>query len=249
MREPNLLIISNRFEETNLEEDMKAEFVKWDWPLKKLWTFSDYHVVIIDFSFNKDEFKGINQEIYDSLGGRLLEVIEGLIVIVICGYPKEKFNIYVPRSRPDESRYLHSQTTCYDPEDLSKEVVKEERDSYTFLQGVPIGIYDRLTPEPSRIYEKKIKSPFKEYFNLTDIAHLTIQYSPPPSDISVEPISRTSGVGKDRYCVGALIEIEKGNLILLPGYNKLKKNEVLLSLIKISKELYRKQQKLKERGQ
>jgi len=29
MREPNLLIISNKLEEANLEGDLKTEFVRW----------------------------------------------------------------------------------------------------------------------------------------------------------------------------------------------------------------------------
>ncbi len=244
MREANLLVISNKLEKANLERDLKPEFVRWDQHVKELWTFSDYHVVIIDFSFDDDELKKVNPEIYESLRGRLLEVIEGLIVIVICGYPKEKFNIYVPRSRPDESHY-YSQAIYYDGKDLSKEVVKEERDSYAFLQGLPIGIYDRLTPEPSRRYDKKVKSPFKEYFNITGKAYITLRYSPPLPDTTIEPISRTGGVGRDCHCVGVLIRIEKGILILLPGYIKDKKNEALLSLIEISKKLYEKQQKLK----
>lgn len=249
MREPYLLVISNKLEKTNLKRDLKVKFVRWDWPLKELWAFFNYHVVIIDFSFNNDdELQKINPEIYESLKGGLLEVIEGLIVIVICGYPNKEFKMSVSHPNPDESRYPGSQyQTYYDYHDEDfEEVVIEKRDSYTFLQGLPIEIYDRLIPEPPREYDKKIKSPFKKYFNFADIA-LSIQYLPPLSSVSIKPISKIGGVGKNRYCVAASFRIEKGILILLPGYNKLKKNKVFLSLIKIGKRLYREQQKLKEK--
>jgi len=245
MREPNLLVISNKLRRIMLREDLKAEFIKWDCSPDKLWTFLDYHVVIIDFSFDNDnELKKINPEVYRSLRERLLSIIEGLIVIVICGYRNKKVEISVPHpSSNEESKYPGSQQeTYYDyyDEDFEK-VVIEKRDSYTFLEGPPIAIYERLTFEPSHRYDKKVKSPFREYFNLTDIAYLTFRYFPPLPDISIEPISKTGGVGRDRDCVGVLIRIEKGILILLPGYVKDKKNEALLSLIEISKKLYKKQ--------
>ena len=214
-----------------------------------MWTFLDYHAVIIDFSFdNDDELKKINPEIYRSLRERLLNVIEGLIVLVICGYPNKRVKMSVSEGSPDESKYPGSQQPYYDyyEEDFEK-VVIEERDSYSFLEGLPIGIYDRLNFEPSHAYDKEVKGPFKEYFNLTDIAHLTLRYSPPLPDTNIEPISTTGGVGRDRDCVGALIHIEKGIMILLPGYAGLKKKETFSSLMEISKGVYKRQQRLRRR--
>lgn len=247
MREPNLLVISNKLEKVSSDEGLEVDFVRWDCSPDELWMFLDYYVVIIDFSFdNDDELKKINPEIYRALRERLLNVIAGLIVLVICGYPNKKAKISVPDASSDESKYPGSQQQTYYDEDFEK-VVIEERDSYRFLEGLPIGIYNRLTFEPSQAYDKKVKSPFKEYFNLADIAHLTFRYSPPLPDITIEPISRTGGVGRDRHCMAVLVQIEKGVMILLPGYVRLKKKEAFLSLIEISKGVYKKQQRLRRR--
>lgn len=239
MREPNLLVISNKLKEANLEEDL--EFARWDSPPEKLWTFSDYDVVIIDFSFdNDDELRKNIQWIYENLEKRLLDIAEGSMVMVICGYPDRKFEVEPFYLFPDESYY----PGWGDQETPNKQLYS----CYASLHGISTPVYTRLSFEPSRRYDKEVKNPFKEYFNITDIAYLTIKYSSPPPDINIEPISKTGGAGKDRDCVAALIQTKKGTVILLPGYIKSKKNEALLSLIKISKELYRQQQELKERG-
>lgn len=254
MREPNLLIISNKFEEENLEEDIKPEFVRWDCSPNELPTFSDYHVVIIDFSFdNDDELNEIDPGIYSLLGERLFSIIKGLIVIVICGYPNKKVKVSVLYpTNSDDSQYSHYKVGFLIDENFKK-VSIENRNSYIFLAGPsegPLeGIYKRLFFEQSHRYDKKVNKLFKKYFNLTDKAYFIIKYSPSPLDVNIEqniePISKTAGFGRDHYCVGALISIENGAMILLPSYIKDKKNEALSSLIEISKKIYKKQKRLK----
>lgn len=249
MREPNLLVISNKFEETDLEEDLKPKFTRWNCSPNKLPVFFGYDVVIIDFSFDNDnELKEIDPGIYSLLRDRLLGIIDGLIVIVICGYPNTKVKMSVSHpTDPDESRYSHYKIGFHSDEDFEK-VSIEKGDSYVFLagpsEGSLEGIYKKLTFGESPEYDKKVRSPFWEYFNFTDVPYVTLRYSaslPDVNNVNIEPISKTDGFGRDHYCVGALISIEKGAMILLPGYVKDKKNEAFLSLIDISKKLYKKQ--------
>ncbi|NQS88677.1 DUF4145 domain-containing protein [Patescibacteria group bacterium] len=226
MKEPNLLVISNRLENRDLQGNTKRiKFTKWD--EDRLRSFSDRHVVLIDFSFDNDnELKKINSVIYQSLRGRLKKttVEKGLIVIVICGY---------------------EDTLILDTED-EEEYNYYSYNSYDFLQNFDEIIKPGLEFNECDVQEKEVKSPFKEYFKfISETSYFTFQYDLPERkhdpNIIIKPISKIKGFGKDT-CVAVSIQIKKGFLILLPGYNKAKKKDVFSSLISISRYFHIKQQ-------
>ena len=224
MKEPNLLIISNKLESKDLQENLKGiMFVKWN--EERLRSFSDRHVIIIDFSFdNDDELRNI--QLYQSLGGRLTKPIieRGLIVILICGYEDRQFDMLDMKDREEYS---------YD-----------SYNSYDFLRNLDEILQPKLEFNECEVQEKEVNSPFRGYFRLIDgTSSFTFQYDPPEHDpnIMIEPISKTQGFRKDT-CVAVRIQIGKGFLILLPRYDKAKKKDVFLSLIKISRDFYMKQQ-------
>lgn len=215
MRGPNLLVISNRFKKVDLEEDLKVKFIRWD--EDKLRSFSDRHVVIIDFSFDSDKELD-NIWLYEGLEERLtMEIIEeGLIVIVICGYEDRRFG------RKDG----------------------EEKYSYNFLRKLGKTIELRSDFGECEVQEREVNSPFKEYFQLIDeTSYFSFRYDFPERDSNIvcKPISRIRGFRKDT-CVAVRIQIGKGFLIILPRYNKTKKKEVFSSCINIGRDSYIKQQ-------
>ena len=226
MREPNLLVISNKLKSKDLQENLKGiMFVRWD--EERLRSFSDRHGIIIDFSFdNNDELEKINPVIYQSLGGRLTKPIieKGLIVILICGYEDRQFNMLDMKDREEYS---------YD-----------SYNSYDFLRNLDEILKPKLEFNECEVQEKEVNSPFRGYFKLIDgTSSFTFQYDPPEHDpnIMIEPISKTQGFGKDT-CVAVRIQIGKGFLIILPRYNKTKKKEVFSSCINIGRDSYIKQQ-------
>ncbi|GAI96090.1 unnamed protein product, partial [marine sediment metagenome] len=218
----NLLIISNRFNTEDLEEtSVYIKILKW--VEDESWSFSGFHELIIDFSFDDEQLENI-QYIYCELEKWLKDSInKGLIVIVICGYEKDsKFSMRIP-----------------DEDD------KYEKYSYDFLKDLDMEISTRLEFAKCEVTKKEVKKPFEEYFSLIDeISYFTFRHRPTPthskSNINIEPISIMEGHSKDT-CIGVIIQIGEGFLILLPGYEKSKKKEVLSSLIRISKYFYIKQ--------
>jgi len=234
MKNLNLLVISNRFKDTELKH---ASFIRWNENTSL--TFTDRHVAIIDLSFDKENpVPVVNYEIYDGLLMTKLTsscLKDGLIVIVVCGYPDEDILMEEPfYGEADESRYLPAH--------------EYRRDAYAFLREL-LGIsYCKLKFEEINNYEKKVKNPFNKYFNLSDRAYLYFQDDFSNSDIKIEAISRICGAGTstaNKY-VGVVMQKENGIIILLPPYKKAEKYESFQSIIKISEKLYSKIQMIKK---
>jgi hypothetical protein len=224
----NILAISNFIEveqtqnEIQHENDINIETMKWDksnFPHR----LDDFNVLILDLSFENEENINYISVIYQKLLNQInLFLNEQKIVVAICGIKKAVlFSIF------DKDTGSDYEIDCYD-------ILIKFFDLKMNLD-IP-GRCFKLNPGTF----DSIQNYFKYVSEFSAIFEIDIQNS-----MKIEGVTEIATTTTTSRIISADIKLNKGNLIILPGYEKQNIKDVAPIIFNISQKYYQREKKRK----
>lgn len=200
------------------------------WNDAKLPSLGGYDVIMVDLTFKKRRNDQNRINLLHALKGKLEKrdflSKHHLIVVVVCGSPKEDLKIDVP----------------YDAEEGDHTQYEEELfGSYDFLKNIIPGYPERLEFEESQHGYSTATIPVNLYLDRYegDPNFLYYDYDPDSEKcIDVTPLAKMKQ--NSNSCIAFECKAGKGLAVILPSYNLKDKQEAMSLLLKICKSYYKK---------
>jgi hypothetical protein len=206
------------------------------WNDAKLPSLGGYDVILVDLTFKKRRNDQNRISLLHALKGKIEKrdflSKHNLIVVVVCGSPKQDLKIDIPYDKEDENN------TVYDDQpfgsyDFLREIIPEYGDRMVFEEGnhmynistIPVNLYlDRYEGEASFLY---------------------YDYDPDSEKcVDVIPLAKMKKNGN--ACIAFECKNGRGLVVVLPSYNVKDKKNACSLLLRICKSYFKKRDEMLE---
>lgn len=226
-----VLVISDNF--YNLAPK-GVDCIKWN--DRKLPSLVGYDVVLVDMTFKRRKANqnriNLLHTLKTKLGKQDFLSENNLVVVVVCGSPKEDLKIDIPYDEADKD------STNYEEEPFS---------SYDFLEKVIPEYLDRIEFEESNHVYNTATIPVNLYLDRYQGESSFLYYNYDPDSekcVDVTPLARMKEKGS--ACIAFECKNGRGLAVILPAYDIRDKEKAFSLLVRICKSYFRKREEMKE---